>query len=594
MHDFTLLTNLSVCFGAALALGLITQRLGLSPILGYLLTGVLLGPRTPGFVADAGMAAQFAELGVILLMFGVGLHFHLDDLLKVRRVAIPGAILQIVAATILGMIVGALHGKGVGSGLVLGVAVSVASTVVLIRVLTDNNLLQSVQGNIAVGWLIVEDIFTVFVLVMLPGMAGMLGGVSQSDSGLLFALVLATGKILTLVGLVFFVGRRLVPWLLKQVARSRSRELFTLAVLALALGIATAAGSLLGVSMALGAFLAGMVVGQTEVSHQAAADALPMKDAFAVLFFVAVGMLFDPSAVMERPMYLLSLLGIVLIAKPLVAFGLVWALGYSVRTALIVSVGLAQIGEFSFILADLGTKLDIVSHYGQSLLVSCALVSITLNPVLFKAIDPVDRWLRRNPTLWKLLNRRTQALEATVNQTPVTLSEDATVTAIVVGYGPVGRTACRILREFEVQPVIIDMNLDTIRALQESGVPAVYGNASQRAILENARIDSARFLLITAPDQSVQTEVAHTARDIKADLRIFARSRYIQDSEWLRAAGANVVCSEEAMVAAGMAMELLREMNASEDRIQAEIRRANEFDTGAARPEPETKTKTTE
>jgi CPA2 family monovalent cation:H+ antiporter-2 len=580
MHDVGMLVNLSVSLVAALALGLLTQRLGLSPILGYLLAGIALGPQTPGFVADPTMAAQFAEIGVILLMFGVGLHFHPRDLLAVRKIAIPGAVGQILVATSLGMLTALTFGENAASGFVLGVAVSVASTVVLMRVLIDNNALQSSQGHIAVGWLIVEDLFTVLVLVLLPGVAGTLSGVSAGETSLLTSVGIAVVKVIVLGGLVFMVGTKGVPWLLRQVARLRSRELFTLTVLAIALGIATLAGLAFGVSVALGAFLAGMVVGQSEVSHQAAADALPLRDAFAVLFFVAVGMLFDPRVVLERPTYLLSLLGIILLAKPLVALGIVWLMAYSVRTALTVAVGLAQIGEFSFILADLGHRLEILSPEGQSLVVTCSLLSIALNPMLFRGIDPLERWLRRHPWFWGVLNRRVQAqsyrlsLGSPSEALPAS-QESMETTAIVVGYGPVGQTASRILREFGIVPIIVDLNIDTVRTLTASGNPSVYGDATQREILVRAGIAGAKYLLITIPDLPTKTAIIMTARNLERDLRILVRSRYLLEKEWLEEIGASAICDEESEVAAGLATLLLREVGASEERIQEEIRRVS-------------------
>jgi CPA2 family monovalent cation:H+ antiporter-2 len=579
MHDVGMLVNLSVSLVAALALGLLTERLGLSPILGYLLAGIALGPQTPGFVADPTMAAQFAEIGVILLMFGVGLHFQPRDLLAVRRIAIPGAMGQILVATSLGILATLTFGGNAASGFVVGVAISVASTVVLMRVLMDNNALQSSQGHIAVGWLIVEDIFTVLVLVLLPGVAGTLGGVSAGETSLLASVGIAAVKVVALGVLVFAVGTKAVPWLLGQVASLRSRELFTLTVLALALGIATLSGLAFGVSLALGAFLAGMVVGQSEVSHQAAADALPMRDAFAVLFFVAVGMLFDPNVVLERPAYLASLLGIILLAKPLVALSIIWLLGYSVRTALTVAVGLAQIGEFSFILADLGRQLEILSSEGQSLLVTCALLSIALNPILFRAIDPFERWLRRHPWLWGVLNHRVQSqshplsLGPEEEVLPSASQESKETTAIVVGYGPVGQTASRILREFGIVPIVVDLNIDTVKTLTASGSPAVYGDATQREILERAGIAGAKYLLITIPDLPTKTAIIMTARNLERDLRILVRSRYLLEKEWLEEIGASAICDEESEVAAGLATLLLREVGASEERIQEETRR---------------------
>jgi CPA2 family monovalent cation:H+ antiporter-2 len=583
MHgDFGLLSNLSVSLVLALVLGLITQRLRLSPIVGYLLAGVALGPQTPGFVADPKMAAELAEIGVVLLMFGVGMHFDLRDLLAVRRIALPGAGGQILVATALGLLAALFAGLGAGAGLVIGVAVSVASTVVLIRVLMDNDVLHTTQGHIAVGWLIVEDIFTVLVLVAVPALAGALGDHAGERPNVFLALGVAVVKVAAL-GLIVVVGGRLViPWLLRQVARTRSRELFTLTVLALALAVATGSAVVFGVSMALGAFLAGMVVGQTEVSHQAAADALPMRDAFAVLFFVSVGMLFDPRVVIDRPGLLFALLGVVLAAKPLTAFLIVWTLRYSVRTALTVAVALAQIGEFSFLLADEAMRDRLLPAEGHSLLVACAILSITLNPLLFRAINPLERWLRSKPRLWQALSRRAEVGGAELNLAArgrlaeARQPEEQRVTAVIVGYGPVGQTACRILKEFGVRPVVVDLNLDTVRGLAESGELAVYGDASQQDILEAAGIKEAKYLLVTIPEVLVRTLVILAAKDLNSELRVFARARYIQERAWLEEVGATGVVTEEAETALGLAVLLLREVGADEERIRTEIRRIQE------------------
>ncbi|MGE3804457.1 MAG: cation:proton antiporter, partial [Gemmataceae bacterium] len=442
MHEnIGLLVNLSVSLVLALALGLVTQRLRLSPIVGYLLAGVALGPHTPGFEADPKLAAELAEIGVVLLMFGVGLHFNLGELLAVRRIALPGAIGQILVATLLGMLVAAWAGMSIGAGLVIGVAISVASTVVLLRVLMDNDILHTTRGHMAVGWLIVEDLFTVLVLVALPALASTFREGADEEPNLLLALCIAVAKVGALGLIVMAGGRVAIPWLLRQVARSRSRELFTLTVLALALAVATGSAVIFGVSMALGAFLAGMVVGQTEVSHQAAADALPMRDAFAVLFFVSVGMLFDPHVLVESPGLLLSILAVVLMAKPLTAFLIIWALRYSASSAFIVAVALAQIGEFSFLLADEAARHRLLPPAGHSLLVACALISITLNPILFRALDPFEKWLRSNPRLWRALNLRSEAGGAVSNlemqERLAEAGEEPLVTAVVVGYGPV-------------------------------------------------------------------------------------------------------------------------------------------------------------
>ncbi len=591
MHgDFGLLVNLSLSLVLALVLGLITQRLRLSPIVGYLLAGIALGPATPGLVADADMAHQFAEIGVVLLMFGVGLHFDVRELLAVKGIAIPGAVGQIAVATLLGLAAALAVGWTVGPGLILGVAVSVASTVVLIRVLMDNDALQTAQGHIAVGWLIVEDIFTVLVLVVLPALAGAAGQEATEGHNLWLGLLWAVGKLVLFVLLVVGGGRTVIPWLLRQVALTRSRELFTLAVFAIALAIATGSHELFGVSMALGAFLAGMVVGQTEVSHQAAADALPMRDAFAVLFFVSVGMLFDPSAIRQQPGLLVALLSIVLIAKPLVALMIVWALRYSVRSALTVAVGLAQIGEFSFLLADQAVEHKFLSVEGRSLLVACALISITANPLLFRSLDHIERWLRGRQRLWSVISRRSEAGGAESNLlmglklAAREQTEKEKPKAVVVGYGPVGQTASRILREFDIRPVVIDLNLDTIRSLAAAGELAIYGDATRREILISAGIREAKYLLVTIPEVLVRTLVILAAKELNADLRIFVRARYIQERAWLEEVGATHVCTEEAETALGLAAMLLREVGADENRVKEEIQRI-ERELGSHRPE---------
>ena len=489
----------------ALVLGLVTQKLRLSPIVGYLLAGIIIGPQTPGFVGDVKIASELAEIGVVLLMFGVGLHFDVKDLLAVRRIALPGAIGQILFATTLGVMVSWIAGMGTATGLVIGISVSVASTVVVVRVLMDNDLLHSPQGHIAVGWLIVQDIFTVLVLVAMPALANAVGEQPAGDQSILLSLGYAIAKVVSL-GLVVVVGGRLViPWLLRQVAHTRSRELFTLTILAIALAIATGSAGLFGVSMALGAFLAGMVVGQTEMSHQAAADALPMRDAFAVLFFVSVGMLFDPMVILERPGMLLAMLGIVLLANPIAAFLIIWTMRYSFRTALTVAIALSQIGEFSFLLADEAMRTKLLPAEGQSLLVACAILSIAINPLLFLGIVPLENWLRRKPRLWRVLNDRAESSGAELNNATragmleLKQSDEKQVTAVIIGYGPVGQTACRILREFGVRPVVIDLNLDTVRGLTESGKLGVYGDATRPDILDAAGIRQAKYLLVTVP-----------------------------------------------------------------------------------------------
>jgi CPA2 family monovalent cation:H+ antiporter-2 len=586
-HIAPLLIYLSLSLVLALVLGLVTERLRLSPIVGYLLAGVLLGPHTPGVEADPEIAQEFAEVGVVLLMFGVGLHFNLKELWAVRNIAIPGAVGQIAVATLCGWLACRVIGLTTTEGLIVGIAISVASTVVLVRVLVDNNVLDSPQGHIAVGWLIVEDIFTVLALVALPALANV--GGDGAGQGLPAALAMALVKIGLLGVVVLGGGRWAIPALLNAVARTRSRELFTLAVLAIALAVATGSAYFFDVSMALGAFLAGMVVGQSEVSHQAASDALPMRDAFAVLFFVSVGMLFDPAAILQTPLLLTLLLAVVLVVKPLAALAIVWALGYSWRTALTIAIALAQIGEFSFLLADAAEQLEVMSSQRHSLLVACALISITLNPLWFRAVGPIDRWFRARPRLWKLVSGRSEARGAEFNQmaqTRLSHPDDPVaerIKAVIVGYGPVGQTAARILRDFNIQPVVVDLNVDTVRDLSASGELAVYGDATRRDILETAAIREAKYLLVTVPDVLIRTLVILAARELNDHLRVFVRARYLQERAWLEEIGATQICFEEAETAAGLAVLLLHEVGADEERIRAEIKTLHD-EYGVQRP----------
>ncbi len=392
-HETALITTVAAGFGMALLFGLAATRLRLPALIGYLLAGVALGPFTPGFVADAQLAPQLAEIGVILLMFGVGIHFSLRDLLAVRRIAVPGAVAQIAAATLLGAGLGRLWGWSWGAGLVFGLSLSVASTVVLLRALEERNASASPEGRIAIGWLIVEDLAMVLALVLLP--AAVPHGSSAAPAGIVGLVAVTLAKVAVFVALMAFVGRRAVPWMLERVAATGSRELFTLAVLSVALGIAVGAAVLFGVSFALGAFLAGMVINESELSHEAATNALPLRDAFAVLFFVSVGMLFDPAILLSAPLQVLAVVGIIVLGKSLAALAIVLAFGHPPRTALTIAASLGQIGEFSFILAALGVSLGLLPAEARSLVLAGALLSITLNPLLFGAIDSFDRWVLR-------------------------------------------------------------------------------------------------------------------------------------------------------------------------------------------------------
>jgi monovalent cation:H+ antiporter-2, CPA2 family len=558
MHNIDLILTLTGGLAAALTLGYVTHRLGLSPIVGYLLAGIVVGSHTPGFVANRELAEQLAEIGVILLMFGVGLHFHLKELWAVRRVVIPGAIGRIVLATAMGAVVTRAFGWSWTAGLVFGLAISVASTVVLIRVLTDARDLHTPTGHIAIGWVVVEDLVTVVMLVLLPSLVDA-GGAGAA--GMAHALGEAALKIAALAAFTVLIGRRAIPWLLERVAETRSRELFSLAVLVLALGIAVGSATLFGVSMALGAFLAGTVVGRSEFSLRAAAEVLPMRDAFAVLFFVSVGMLFDPAYLVEAPGLVAATLAIVLVGKSLVALGIVSVLGYPLRVSLAVAVALAQIGEFSFIVALLGRQLGILPAAGANTLVAAAIVSITLNPLLYRLIDPVARRAARDSTPGP----------EPAERPPRRASHHR---AVVVGYGPVGRTVTRLLRENDIEPTVVELNLDTVRRLREEGLRAIYGDASHRDTLSSAGVADAGSLILSASGLSNGEAVIRLARELNPHIQILARSTYVRELPPLRRAGAEAF-SGESEVALALTVALLERLGATPEQIDRERERVH-------------------
>jgi CPA2 family monovalent cation:H+ antiporter-2 len=554
VHGVDLLITLTGGLVAALVGGYLTQLLKLSPIVGYILAGLVVGPYTPGFVADRHVAEQFAEVGVILLMFGVGLQLHLDDLLAVKRVAIPGAIFQSLVATAIGAFVVDRAGWGLSAGIVYGVALSVASTVVLIRVLSDNRQLHTPTGHIAVGWLVVEDLFTVLVLVLMPAIFADSGGRTVP-----VAVGLALVKVVGLAGATIVVGGRVLPWLLTQVARTQSRELFTLAVLAIALGIAVSSAQFFGVSMALGAFLAGLVVGRSEFSVRAAADALPMRDAFAVLFFVSVGMLLDPGTLLDDPQMLAATLAVVLIGKPLAAIAIVALFRYPLKVALSVAVALAQIGEFSFIVASVATDYGVLTADATNILVAAAIASITLNPLLFRCIGWADRWLTRGAPL-------TEAQAPPADDHAPGFAHRA----VVVGYGPVGRTVTRLLRANDIEPTLVEMNVDTVREVRKAGLHAIYGDATHPAVLDEAKIGQARaFIIAVSPLEGVE-EACRLARARSPEIRILARATHVREARHLREAGADVVFSGKGEVALAFTTEILGDLGATPDQIDRE------------------------
>jgi CPA2 family monovalent cation:H+ antiporter-2 len=566
MHDISLITTIALGLTAALCFGLLAKRFGLSPIVGYLIAGVAVGPHTPGLVGDTKIAAQLAEMGVILLMFGVGLHFSLKDLFAVRAVAVPGALGQSTAATLACTGLAVALGWTWQSGIILGIAVSVASTVVLLRALMDHGGVDTPEGHAAVGWLIVEDIITVLVLVLLPPLAASSSG---NGGNLWQTMGWAVLKLGVLTAIVLLAGARFVPWMLLRVARLRSRELFTLTVLVMAIAVAAVAYVAFGASMALGAFLGGMVVGQSKVSEEAAADVLPMRNAFAVLFFVSVGMLFDYRTVLDSPLLTLGVLAIILILKPLAAILIVILTGHSLKTALTVAGGLAQIGEFSFIVADMARSLGLMPHSGSNVLVAGAIVSISLNPFIFRGMLALEPRLAKWPWLARWVGGRTEALGARANEIAAERNTDPD--AIVVGYGPVGRTVTRLLAEFGINPTIIDTNVDAVLEIQQRGGQALFGDATRPEILEAAGVSSAAYLIVTVPSAEVSLRVLQAAREAAPMIRILARAEYISQHEAFVAAGAAITRYDEAESAAALAEALLQDIDVPSARIDAVV-----------------------
>lgn len=554
-HDVSLIATLAAGFGLALVLGLGATWLRLPPLVGYLLAGVLIGPATPGFVADLGLAAQLSEIGVMLLMFGVGLHFSLDDLMAVRRIAVPGALVQIGAATLMGMAAASFWGWSLGACIVFGVSLSVASTVVLLRALEARGILASMNGQIAVGWLVVEDLVMVLVLVLLPALSGFLGGAGEvADSATLWrTLGWTLLKVAAFVAFMLVVGRWAFPKALWAITRTGSRELFTLGVVAAAVGVAFGAAKLFDVSFALGAFFAGMMMRESEFSHRAADESLPLRDAFAVLFFVAVGMLFDPAVIWEQPLKLLLVVAIVMLGKTLAAVALVLLFRYPLGTALTVGVSLAQIGEFSFILAGLGVALGLLPQEGQSLILAGALVSIAANAALFAAIEPVQAWLRRRSPWVRRMEQREDPLAQLPDSTDPRL---LTGHVVVVGHGRVGSRICQTLRQQGRAVVVLDQNRERIEALRAQGVPAVHGDALEAEALVQAHVARAAQLVLALPDAQGAQRIVELSRQLNAQLSVVIRARSGDEADLLRQSGLGAVFSPEDEVAQAMLRSL--------------------------------------
>jgi CPA2 family monovalent cation:H+ antiporter-2 len=588
-HHTELIATIVMSLVMAFAGGLLASRLRLPPLVGYLLAGVAVGPFTPGFVGDQELAAQLAEIGVILLMFGVGLHFSIPDLLAVRGIAIPGALGQIAVATALGILVAFLWGWSFGAGLVFGLCLSVASTVVLLRALEERNALDSGPGRIAVGWLIVEDLAMVLALVLLPALAGALGGDTRglagqiAGGGLVGTLVLTLGKVALFLALVLVVGRRLVPWLLAQVARTGSRELFTLAVLATALGIAYGSAELFGVSFALGAFFAGVVLAESDFSHQAAADSLPLQDAFAVLFFVSVGMLFDPSILIREPLAVLTVLLVVLVAKSLAAALIVLAFGHSLATALTVSASLAQIGEFSFILAGLGMALNLLPEEGLDLILAGALLSITLNPLAFAALDRLGAWLRGRPDLVARLERQGAADLPLATGVPGPGGH-----AVIVGFGRIGSVVGKGLLGQGRPVVAIEQDRRRVEELRGRGLDVVYGDALTPGVLEAAGTDRAKLLVVVTPDGHRTRRIVELARALNPGILTAVRADTEREVAELAQQGVDMAIMGERELAFGLLAFALRGLGTPRDQVDGIVQGLRAAGDGGAferRPE---------
>ncbi|WP_407150742.1 YbaL family putative K(+) efflux transporter [Bradyrhizobium sp. ORS 86] len=556
-HDTPLIATIVAGLGLAFVFGTIAQRFRIPPLVGYLLAGVAAGPFTPGFVADQALATELAELGIILLMFGVGLHFSLNDLLSVRTIAVPGAVAQIAVATLMGLGLALLMGWSVGAGLVFGLALSVASTVVLLRALQERRLMDTERGKIAVGWLIVEDLAMVLALVLFPAVASLQTGsgtaltfdplAARFGFGLTGVLVLTLIKIAVFIALMLVVGRRLIPWVLHYIAHTGSRELFRLTVLATALCIAFGATKLFGVSLALGAFFAGMMLRESPLSQRAAQETLPLRDAFAVLFFVSVGMLFDPMSVIREPWPFVATLFVIVVGKSLAALLIVLLFRHPITTALTISASLAQIGEFSFILAELGVALDLLPKAGRDLILAGAIFSIMLNPLVFAAIDWLTSRLERPQAL--------SPAAATSEAIPITELSDHT---ILVGYGRVGSIVGDALHQRNAPFLAVEASDDTVAKLKQRGIEAVMGNAARASVLRATNPAAARALVIAIPEAFEAGQIVEQARAANADLQIIARAHSDAEVDHLKGLGADIVIMGEREIARGMIEELER------------------------------------
>lgn len=574
-HDTPLIATIVAGLGLAFVFGALANRFRIPPLVGYLVAGVLVGPNTPGFVADASLANELAEIGVILLMFGVGLHFSLKDLLSVRAIAVPGAIVQIGFATLLGVGLAWLLGWSLGAGLVFGLALSVASTVVLLRALQERRLIESERGRIAVGWLIVEDLAMVLALVLLPALAGVLGGQPQVEDhtsllslpasyGIWGVVGITLAKVAAFVVVMLVVGRRVIPWILHYVAHTGSRELFRLSVLAIALGVAFGAAKLFGVSLALGAFFAGMIMSESELSHRAAEESLPLRDAFSVLFFVSVGMLFDPLSLISNGLPILATLAIVVVGKSIAAFVIVIAFRYPIATALMISASLAQIGEFSFILAELGVGLKLLPEQGRDLILAGAILSILLNPLMFLVVDWMKRWLEKRAGKAAPVEEQRPIGPATepgqvasVQAAPGKEDGPPPKTtlaghSILIGYGRVGSLVGAALKEAALPFLVIEDADKTLAKLRDDGIETVAGNAANADVFAAANPEGAKRLILAIPNAFESGQIVLRARAANPAINIIARAHSDAEVEHLKGLGADTVIMGEREIARGI------------------------------------------
>ena len=560
-HDVDLIILLAVGFGMALIFGYIAARLRLPPLIGYLIAGIIISPNTPGIVGDIHLANQLAELGVMFLMFGVGMHFSLNDLLQVRRIALPGAILQIAVATLLGIGVSMYWGWSFGSALIFGLSLSCASTVVLLKALGDRGLLDSVNGKIAVGWLLVEDLVMVLALVLLPATAVLMGGHALPGTDTSQSIWLTIGitllKVSGFIAFMLIIGKRLVPMIMQFVARLGSRELFTLTVVAAAVSIAYGSYAVFGVSMALGAFFAGMVVKESDFSHRAEEETLPLREIFSILFFVSVGMLFDPSILIEEPLRILAVIAIIMVGKTLAAIALVLFFRYPINTALTVGASLAQIGEFSFILATLGLSLGLLTPDAQNLILAGALFSITLNSFVFSAIEPVQRWIRERSHLARLLERSADPLAMLPDEVDQAYLRDQVV---IIGYGGVGRRISENLIQQNIKVVIAEENREIVEKLRSQGIAAVSGEATEPNVLIQAHIQHARLLVISPMDILDIHRIVDISKQLNPEIQVLICAESKEEAAVIRQENLGEVFYAKEEMAKNMSHHILNQI----------------------------------